>query len=148
MPVMDGLEFTRAVRARPDAHGGVPIIGCTASAVAGDHAAALAAGMDAVLVKPVGLQALDAAVSQACGGRPRTQQAPVPEPVSPTCRQEMPVGMGHVSGDVSGNVVGNVIGNVARDSSRCQVEPLARASWCAVCRAMNVQCDRLDRPDD
>lgn len=132
MPVMDGLAFTRAVRARHDAHRCVPIVGCTASAVAGDHAAALAAGMDAVLVKPVGLQALDAAVSQACAGRPGPPPAAAPQP----------------PGQAGWQGMAGPVGNAGNDGSRCQAGPGARASWCAVCRAMNVQCDRIDPPED
>ena len=131
MPVMDGLAFTRAVRARGDAHRCVPIVGCTASAVAGDHAAALAAGMNAVVVKPVGLQALDAAVAQACGGRPLPSPAPGPDPTRPAHGRD-PSSTGSASGD----------------GSRYETATGARASWCAVCRAMNVQCDRIDLPED
>ncbi|WP_234825136.1 PAS domain-containing sensor histidine kinase [Cupriavidus necator] len=133
MPVMDGLDFTRAVRARADAHGSVPIIGCTASAVTSDHAAALAAGMNAVIVKPVGLQALDAAVSQACAGgvRPRTTAVRVPVAVSTP---------------ESGSATSP--GNLPDQGPHCGVTPGSRPSWCAVCRAMNVQCDRRDpKPD-
>ncbi|WP_265920820.1 PAS domain-containing hybrid sensor histidine kinase/response regulator [Cupriavidus nantongensis] len=133
MPVMDGLAFTRAVRARGDAHRGVPIVGCTASAVASDHAAAMAAGMNAVVVKPVGLQALDAAVLQACGSRPQPSGAPQPESTGPAHGQEPAPSTGTVSGD---------------SNSRCEAAPGARASWCAICRAMNVQCDRIELPED
>jgi two-component system sensor histidine kinase EvgS len=129
MPVMDGLDFTRAVRARDDAHGCVPIIGCTASAVAADHAAALDAGMNAVIVKPVGLQALDAAVAQACAGGPQSRRTPVPVPVTQVKPAERP-------------------GGAREDNPHCGVTPGSRPSWCAVCRAMNVQCDRLDVPED
>ncbi|SOY97545.1 putative sensor hybrid histidine kinase [Cupriavidus taiwanensis] len=132
MPVMDGLAFTRAVRARGDAHHRVPIVGCTASAAASDHAAALDAGMNAVVVKPVGLQALDAAVSQARGGRPPPSKTPQPEPAGPGQGQDLAPSAGMVS----------------EDSSRDEAAPGVRASWCAVCRAMNVQCDRIDLPED
>ncbi len=51
MPVMDGIRFTRAVRA--DAiHGRVPILGVTAKASAADQSEMLAAGMDVILLKP------------------------------------------------------------------------------------------------
>lgn len=131
MPVMDGLDFTRAVRARADAHGGVPIIGCTASAVAGDHTEALAAGMNAVIVKPVGLQALDAAVSQACAGGVRPRTAAVP-----------------AAGSTPESGPSTSPGNMPDQGTRCGVTPGARPSWCAVCRAMNVQCDRRDSQPD
>ncbi|SOZ38170.1 PAS domain-containing sensor histidine kinase [Cupriavidus neocaledonicus] len=135
MPMMDGLAFTRAVRARADAHRRVPIIGCTPSAVASDHAAALAAGMNAVVVKPVGLQALDAAVSQACGGRPPPPSgSPQPEPAGPGPAQAQDLAL--------------PAGTGGGDSCHGEAAPGARASWCAVCRAMNVQCDRIDLPED
>jgi two-component system sensor histidine kinase EvgS len=81
------LAFARAVRARKDACGGVPAIGCTASAVAADHAAALAAGMNAVIVKPVGLQVLDAAVAKACASGCRARRVAVPVQASTPDRQ-------------------------------------------------------------
>jgi len=59
MPVMDGFGLASAVRARHDAASRVPIIGCTASGQAEDHRRALAAGMNAVIVKPVGLAVLE-----------------------------------------------------------------------------------------
>ncbi|AGW93580.1 hypothetical protein N234_26455 [Ralstonia pickettii DTP0602] len=117
MPVMDGLAFTRAVRAREDAVCCVPVIGCTASAVAEDHQAALDAGMNAVIVKPVGLQALDEAVARACAGG------------FPLYRVAVPVLAAAPEGD---------------DAARCRAKPGSRPSWCAVCREMNVQCDRQD----
>jgi two-component system sensor histidine kinase EvgS len=62
MPVMDGFSLAQAIRARKDALAGIPIIGCTASAQSEDHQHALAAGMNEVLVKPMGLVALERAV--------------------------------------------------------------------------------------
>lgn len=148
MPVMDGLAFTRAVRARDDAHRRAPIVGCTASAVASDHAAALAAGMNAVVVKPVGLQALDAAVSQVCGGRPGPSGTPEPETTGPVQGHDLAPTTGKASGTASGTAIGTVSATALRDRSRCETAPGARASWCEVCRAMNVQCDRIDLPED
>jgi two-component system sensor histidine kinase/response regulator len=51
MPVMDGLEATRRLRAEP-LPAGLLIVGMTARAMAGDHMLCRAAGMDDVLVKP------------------------------------------------------------------------------------------------
>lgn len=62
MPVMDGFSLARAIRARKDSLGKIPIIGCTASAQNEDHQHALAAGMSEVLVKPMGLVALERAL--------------------------------------------------------------------------------------
>ena len=54
MPVMDGLEATRAIRAldRPDAHT-IPIVAMTANAFDDDVQRSLQAGMTAHLSKPV-----------------------------------------------------------------------------------------------
>ena len=59
MPVMDGHQATRAIRAlpRPDA-GVVPIIAMTANAFAEDVAAALDAGMNRHLGKPIDVKLL------------------------------------------------------------------------------------------
>jgi hypothetical protein len=54
MPVMDGLEATRQIRAREARVGGrIPIVALTASALPGDERRCLEAGMDAHLRKPL-----------------------------------------------------------------------------------------------
>ncbi|MDX2023528.1 MAG: response regulator [Deltaproteobacteria bacterium] len=53
MPHMDGYQATRQIRSREFDHH-TPIVALTANAFAADRAACLAAGMDAVLVKPAG----------------------------------------------------------------------------------------------
>jgi CheY-like chemotaxis protein len=59
MPVMDGLEATRAIRAQ-EAEGGkhLPIVALTAHAYASDRAECMSAGMDEYLTKPVEPSAL------------------------------------------------------------------------------------------
>jgi len=52
MPVMDGLEATRRIRALGGRNAATPIIALTANAMAGDEAACRAAGMDAFISKP------------------------------------------------------------------------------------------------
>ncbi|MFT4101716.1 MAG: response regulator [Burkholderiaceae bacterium] len=52
MPVMDGYEATRAIRAEP-AWRGLPVIAMTASILPEEHQAARAAGMDDELIKPI-----------------------------------------------------------------------------------------------
>jgi CheY-like chemotaxis protein len=53
MPEMDGFEAARAIRRLAGAARHIPIIALTADASEESHAAALAAGMDAVLTKPI-----------------------------------------------------------------------------------------------
>ncbi len=65
MPVMNGYEATRAIRAleREDA-GEIPIIAMTANAFAEDEKEALRAGMDVHLAKPVNVELLKQIVRQ------------------------------------------------------------------------------------
>ena len=51
LPVMDGYEATRRIRAIPDLKS-IPIIAVTSYALAGDEAKALAAGCNAYVTKP------------------------------------------------------------------------------------------------
>jgi len=62
MPVMDGLEATRAIRSAGLATETLPILALTANAYADDVAACLAAGMQAHIAKPVQLVDLGAAI--------------------------------------------------------------------------------------
>ena len=66
MPVMDGLDATRAIRS--SAIVPVPyqpyIIALTAKAMEGDKQTCLDAGMDAYLSKPITLAALTASLTQ------------------------------------------------------------------------------------
>ncbi|CAO3373274.1 response regulator [Azospirillum argentinense] len=96
MPVMDGIEATRRIRALPDGAGtaaaGLRIVALTASAVPGTEALCRAAGADAVLEKPLRLPALAALLDRLSAGS-GTESAVVadvaagmsaPEPTPPT----------------------------------------------------------------
>ncbi len=52
MPVMDGIEATRAIRQDRDIKKDIPIIGFTADIMMGTKIAAMKAGMDHVVIKP------------------------------------------------------------------------------------------------
>lgn len=62
MPVMDGLEATKAIRSQENVGRHVPIIALTANAYKEDEASALAAGMDAYISKPFKVQDLERAL--------------------------------------------------------------------------------------
>ncbi len=68
MPVMDGLEATRRIRAHESGRH-LPVIALTAHATEDYRVRCLAVGMDACLVKPVTLHALGECLAHFGGGR-------------------------------------------------------------------------------
>ncbi|MEO8062664.1 MAG: ATP-binding protein [Pseudomonadota bacterium] len=73
MPVMDGLDATRLLRAGSSGvrNPRIPVIALTANAMEGDRESCLAAGMDDFVAKPVGIAALRAAIGRVGkGGSP------------------------------------------------------------------------------
>ena len=77
MPVMDGLETTRQIRAAETADQHLPIIAMTASAMESDRDLCLAAGMDDYLSKPIQAPELQALL-QRVASRSGTQVAQTP----------------------------------------------------------------------
>jgi len=63
LPIMDGYETTRRIRADPESKG-IPIIAVTSYALTGDEAKALAAGCNAYITKPYSPRALLAKVRE------------------------------------------------------------------------------------
>jgi len=61
MPVLDGYDATRAIRANPK-RAGIPILALTANGLESDRRAAIAAGMNDFISKPFEMDALLAAV--------------------------------------------------------------------------------------
>ena len=74
MPVLDGLQASREIRALPDAaRAAIPIVALTANADAASAAAAAEAGVDALATKPIRIGSLFAAIAEAMEkGRKRT----------------------------------------------------------------------------
>jgi signal transduction histidine kinase/CheY-like chemotaxis protein/HPt (histidine-containing phosphotransfer) domain-containing protein len=68
MPVMDGLEATRRIRALDGSRRRVPILAVTASALPEQVSACRAAGMDGHLAKPIDRESLLAAVTRLAAG--------------------------------------------------------------------------------
>jgi two-component system, sensor histidine kinase len=69
MPVMDGLQATRAIRDLPSTAAMTPIIALTANARREDEAQCLAAGMNLHLAKPVKKETLFAAIDRLASGQ-------------------------------------------------------------------------------
>ncbi len=83
MPVMDGLQATRAIRDLPRLKG-LPIIAMTASVMAGDRDRCLEAGMSDHISKPIGIEQLMGTLARWLPARGAAAAAPVAAALVPT----------------------------------------------------------------
>ncbi len=89
MPVMDGLEATRAIRALGGRFAAVPILALSADVVAGSRERAFSAGCNAFLSKPIQIESLVSALGLVEGEGPREAEAAPPE-VAPPPQEAVP----------------------------------------------------------
>jgi CheY-like chemotaxis protein len=77
LPLLDGLEATRAVRQLHASHGLAPppIVAVTANAFEEDRRRCLDAGMDDYLAKPFDRDDIERLLARWCGGKGRTEAA-------------------------------------------------------------------------
>ena len=70
MPVMDGVETARSIRAGEAGEevARIPIVAVTAYAMVGDREKFIEAGMDSYVVKPIEMEKLEQALAQVCPG--------------------------------------------------------------------------------
>jgi CheY-like chemotaxis protein len=74
MPVLDGVEATRRIRAMSAPAASVPILGLTANIMEDEHRRYVSAGMDMVLTKPVVWPDLFAVIAAVAEGRGSTSR--------------------------------------------------------------------------
>lgn len=83
MPILDGPEATRRIRALPGPAGVVPIVALTANAMKGHREALLADGMTDYLTKPVNPSRLLATLARVAGSTGPAAEPPVPVAAPP-----------------------------------------------------------------
>lgn len=88
MPIMDGLEATRQIRALGGDYKDLPIIAMTAHALSGDSDKSLDAGMNAHITKPIDPEAIFRTLAQWI--TPSENNAPAMEKPTPTAIADLP----------------------------------------------------------
>ena len=104
MPVLDGVEATRLIRALPGSVARIPIIALTATAVQSEFERCLAAGMNDFLTKPIVPEVLAAALARHTAAipaaAPEIPEIPVAATAPPSPPREPPAQSGHLDTSV------------------------------------------------
>ncbi|EDP63503.1 multi-sensor hybrid histidine kinase [alpha proteobacterium BAL199] len=100
MPVMDGVEATRAIRQLPGAAATVPIVALTADALPEHRHIYFDAGIDELLTKPVDWRLLDRTIARLGGREGASGTATGGEASAPTPPRETPLESPSVADDV------------------------------------------------
>ncbi len=155
MPRMDGLQATEALRAGDGPNRATPILALTAHALPEEHQRFLAHGMAGVLIKPFGLDALDAAIAQALDGtkgagkktaapRPSGQRMPTSAPQQePALRRLVPAFL--AEGETAVARIAAMAGrNEAGEELRQQVHRLAGPAGLIGAAALAARLSRIE----
>lgn len=123
MPVMDGLEATRIIRATPELEG-LPILAMTANVFAEDRQACLAAGMNDFIAKPIDVDNMFSTLAKWLPGQDGPATANKPESADPPDQvidPESPSG-GHYE------AIEEQAGNTYNPDNDSAIDPLALQS--------------------
>jgi CheY-like chemotaxis protein len=82
MPLMDGVEATRRLRASGGPNAGAPVIALTANVMEDQCLAYSAAGMDGWAAKPIDARGLLQVIADAVGSDQDDRAAPLPSPAA------------------------------------------------------------------
>jgi CheY-like chemotaxis protein/HPt (histidine-containing phosphotransfer) domain-containing protein len=132
MPVLDGFDAIRAIRAKEQSSGShLPIIALTAHAMKGDRERCLAAGADEYVTKPIRIPDLLAAIDRATNTKARPANAAPPMPPSHSAGPpvlDFAAALDRVDGDreLLENLMGMFAGECARDIAEIRKSLKAR----------------------
>ena len=151
MPIVDGIEATRRIRARGDALSRIPILAMTANVLPSEIARFRAAGMDGHVGKPFDAGALLDEIAHRIGGQPATAGAqPPPDPGHQTVIRllgpaKASVGFGQLAEQCRGGLHADPGHAEGRNALRADAHALVSAGGMFGFAALSEAAARLDR---